>query len=146
VGSPKQEILCRLLRHGFVRFRTQQSWAASGSCWWLFRHHRKMFRYGYALADLLHNLDRSILEPEFVERDLWFINSAIPYFLRQVGGEVEPYLAGLLLAFYEAVPPELKERLTWHPAEDLRAIDPRRAEEASLPDAEPGPAADGGGM
>jgi hypothetical protein len=140
VESPKQFIYCRLMNHGFVMLRAQQSWAAYQSWWWLFRYRRRFFRQGYALANLLHNLHRSILDPEFGENDLGFVNHAIPRYLKQVGGEVEPYLVGLLLAFYESVPPQLRERLTWHPSTELRSLDPRRVE------AEPAAPPDRGGM
>jgi hypothetical protein len=40
---------------------------------------------------------------------------------------VEPYLVGLLLAFYDAVPPELRGELTWHPSAELLALLPARS-------------------
>lgn len=119
--SLKQHIYCRLMHHGFVALRMQQSWAADGSWWWLFRHRKQVFRQGYALANLLHNLHRSILEPEFGENDISFINQAIPAYLREVGSEIELPVVAQLVAFYDAVPEQLCERLTWHPGPELRA-------------------------
>jgi hypothetical protein len=119
VKSPKQHIYCQLMNHGFIRLRAYQSWAAHGSWWWLLWH-RKLFRQGYALANLLHNMHRSILEPEFGPNDLSFINHAIPAYLQQVGGDIESPMASLLVAFYDAVPEPLRGQLTWHPSAELR--------------------------
>ena len=119
--SPKQHIYCRLMYDGFVRLRAHQAWAAHGSWWWLLWH-RKIFRQGYALADLLHNLHRSILEPEFGPNDLGFINCAIPVYLKRVGGDIETQMASLFVAFYDAVPEPLRGQLTWHPSAELRQI------------------------
>ena len=120
--SAKQRLYCLLIHHGFVTLRCHQSFAAYGSWWWLIRHRRGVFREGYALANLLHNIHYTILQPEFTEADIGFINEAIPVYIRQVEGEIDTRLVGLLLAFYDAVPSTLRERLTWHPSEDLRAL------------------------
>ena len=119
--SPKQIIYSQLIHHGFVMLRVYQSWAAYGS-WWsrLFRYPRKHFQHGHALADLLHNIHRSILVPEFTDNDFGFINHAIPTFLRRAGSEVEVRLASFLVQFHDAVPSEQRDQLTWHPSEELR--------------------------
>ena len=118
MASLKQHIYCRLMQHAFVRFRAEWSWVGWGSWWWLLRH-RRAFRASHALADLLHNMPWAILEPEFGPDDVGFVNSTVPYFLRLAGGQVEPQVAGLLLALYEAIPSQLREQLTWHPSEEF---------------------------
>jgi hypothetical protein len=123
--SPKQYIYAELIYHGFLMLRAQQSMAAHASWWWLFKHRRTVLGQGYALADLLHNLHHSILVPEFTDNDLGFVNHAIPVYIKQVRGNVDPHLAGLLLAFHEAVPPDQKHRLTWHPSDELRSLTSR---------------------
>jgi hypothetical protein len=121
-ASLKQLIYGRLVQHAFVRFRAEWSWVSWGSWWWLLRH-RRAFRASHALADLLHHMPWAMLEPEFDSDDVDFVNSTIPYFLRMAGGQLDPHVADLLLALYDAIPPPLRGKLTWHPSEELRARD-----------------------
>jgi hypothetical protein len=119
--SPKQEALCWLVGHGFAILRAIQSSAAMGSVPWLLEH-RDYFGQGFALADLLHRVHCSITEPDFEENDVTFINFAIPHYLRELGDEIEPSVVKRFVALYDTAPPEIKERLTWHPSHALRLV------------------------
>jgi hypothetical protein len=118
--SPKQTVYLWLIHHGFVELRMRESHAAGGSCWWLFRHRRRFCGYGVALANLLHRLDETVLQPEFTETDFGFLNQAVPRFLHEVGDEANTGLVAMLVQLHDAVPKELQSQLTWHPSESHR--------------------------
>lgn len=133
--SPKQAVYSWLIHHGFVELRARESHAAYASWWWLFRHRRSFCGYGVALANLLHRLDQTILDPAFTDTDLSFLNHAVPRFFQQVGAEADSSLVAMLVQLHDAVPEEHRPRLTWHPDESQRRI-------AEARPAEPGAAAD----
>jgi hypothetical protein len=56
------------------------------------------------------------------ENDLSFVNIAIPTYLRRVDPDFEPDILSLLVAFYDAVPPQWRSQLTWHPSDELRWV------------------------
>ncbi len=118
--SKKQEIYGALINHGFVQLRVQQSTAASGGWWWLLRHRRRVFRYGFELANLLHRIGETVINPEFTETDISFINHAIPRFLANKNNHWDARVLDLLVQLYDAVPDEISNRLTWHPSDAMR--------------------------
>lgn len=118
--SPKQTVYRWLIHHGFVELRMRESHAAGSSWWWLFRHRRRFCGYGVALANLLHRLHETVLQPEFTETDFGFLNHAVPRFLHEVGDEAKTGLMAMLVQLHDAVPEELKSQLTWHPSESHR--------------------------
>jgi hypothetical protein len=91
--------------------------AAYTSWWRLLRHRRKICGYGYALTNLLHNLSWTILEPNFVERDITFLNIAVPEFFLRVGNQAPDNLITTLVRLHDSVPEEMRSQLTWHPNE-----------------------------
>jgi hypothetical protein len=121
VKSPKQDALCWLIGHGFAILRAIQGSAANGSTAWILEH-RSIFHHGFALADLLHRVHGSIVEPGYGDNDITFVNIAIPAYLRAVGEDVDPAVVKRFLAIYDAVPDELRDRLTWQPTPALRQM------------------------
>jgi hypothetical protein len=147
--TPKQTIYCWLIHHGFVEMRVRESHAAYASWWWQVRYRRQVCGYGAALANLLHNLDQTILEPGFTKRDLSFLNQAVPRFLKQVGESADTSLVWMLVQLHDVVPESERAEVTWHPDESLlrRVEEMARSQEAALatlplPDALPGTAPD----
>jgi hypothetical protein len=132
--SPKQAIYCWLIHYGFVYLRGNEGAAASHRWWHFWWDRRRLHGYGWALANLLHRLDQTVLEPDFGEIDLSFLNHAVPQFLRQVGNDVEPSLTVMLVQLHDAVPDHQRTRLTWHPTEAQRRLVDERL--ASIPDAD----------
>lgn len=118
--SPKQAVYRWLIHHGFVELRMRESHAAGASWWWLLRHRRRFCGYGVALANLLHRLHETVLEPEFTETDFGFLNLAVPRFLQQLGDEAHTGLVAMLVQLHDAVPEELQSKLTRHPSESHR--------------------------
>jgi hypothetical protein len=121
VKSPKQDALCWLVGRGFAILRVLQEAAATASAAWLLEH-REHFRHGFALAALLHRVHGSIVEPDFVENDITFINFAIPDYLRAVGAGVDPAIVKRFVLLYDAVPEAMRKLLTWHPTQAHRQV------------------------
>jgi hypothetical protein len=137
--TAKQSIYRWLIHHGFVALRAREAHAAYGSWWWLLRHRRPFCGYGVALANLLHRLHETVLEPEFTETDLSFLNHAVPRFLQEVGAMADGSLIAMLVQLHDAVPEARRAELTWHPSESQRRLAADRL-------AEPEAAPDQGGM
>jgi hypothetical protein len=134
--SPKQTVYRWLIHHGFVELRVRESHAAFASWWWLFRYRRRFCGYGVALANLLHRLHETVLEPEFTETDFGFLNHAVPHFLQQVGAAADAGLIAMLVQLHDAVPEEQRSRLTWHPdGSQRRVAETRHAEPGTLGEA-----------
>jgi hypothetical protein len=121
VKSPKQDALCWLVGDGLGRLRALQHSAATAPTAWLLEH-RDDFRHGFALADLLHRVHGSIVEPDFVENDITFINFAIPHYLRAVGAGVDPAVVKRFVLLYDAVPEAMRKLLIWQPTQAHRQV------------------------
>jgi hypothetical protein len=107
------------MHFGFVELRVILGMGAEDPGWLV--HHRELFDQGCELANLLHNMPASILDPEFGECDINFINIAIPVYLERAGEPPNRELLSLLIAFHDAVPSgSLRDRITWHPTKELR--------------------------
>jgi hypothetical protein len=63
-----------------------------------------------ALANLLHRLHETVLEPEFSEADFALLNHAVPRFLQEVGGEAKTGLGAMLVKIHDAVRGEREAR------------------------------------
>jgi hypothetical protein len=80
------------------------------------------FVIGWEQANFLHNVPGSILEPEYVDNDISFINWAFPVHIERLGDRLWPETARLMLEFYEGVPEHLRPQLQWHPDEAFRKL------------------------
>ncbi len=93
-----------------------------------------MFRYGFELANLLHRIGETVVNPEFRETDISFINHAIPRFLANKYNHWDKRVLDLLVRVHDAVPDEISNRVTWQPPDSLREDlheSKRKAEELS---------------
>jgi hypothetical protein len=110
--SRKQEIYRELLQFGlpYLRgVRHLRSWQAA---------HRRAL---YEEAEFLHNLPVSILEPEFVEHDVWFLNHQARRFLADADPRhAAPYYhhRGLIRELFALVPEPLRGKLEWSGPDD----------------------------
>ena len=70
-------------------------------------------RSAYEEAEFIHNLPVSILEPEFTEHDIWFLNHQARFYVTQSGSPHVathlPYIAEL----FRLVPDEVRPKLEW---------------------------------
>ena len=119
--SRKQIIYCRLLHHGILYLRA----VCSGGGWGTDEQvlgTRGEFKICYEVANFLHRVHGSILEPGYVDNDITFINHAFPGYVQQMGTHLDAGTAALMLEFYDGVPEVMRRELTWHPGEALRRL------------------------
>ena len=63
------------------------------------------------LAQLVHDLPVSILEPEFGDHDFWFLNVHARSFLQRCTGDA--MIRGKIAALFRLVPEDLRDKLEW---------------------------------
>jgi hypothetical protein len=135
--SRKQVIYCRLLYHGLLHLRA----ICGGGAWGTDKEVlalREEFRLGQEHANFLHRVHSSILQPEYVDNDLTFINWAFPVHIQRFGDQLDADTASLMLEFYKGVPDSLRSQLEWHPSpEFLRLAGSARRAQPSEGDAPP---------
>ena len=105
--SRKQLIYCDLLRRGLPWLRSVQ-----GLRFW----HRKHRQGLYAETEFLHNLYVSLLEPEFVAHDIWFLNHQARWYLQNANLTYCPNLDANRAAIQELfhlVPEHMRAELEW---------------------------------
>jgi hypothetical protein len=83
---------------------------------------REDLRLAHEQANFLHRVHQSILEPEYVNNDITFINWAFPVHIQRLGDQLDRQTAALMLEFYEAVPDRLRSQLEWHPSAEFRQL------------------------
>jgi len=105
--SRKQEIYREFLQFGLPWLRGVRSIR-----WWQTARRHAL----YVEAEFLHNLYVSILEPEFVNHDIWFLNHQARWFLTHADPRhVASYEhhEGLIRELFTLVPERLRSKLTW---------------------------------
>ncbi|MEN3261549.1 zinc ABC transporter substrate-binding protein [Sodalis endosymbiont of Spalangia cameroni] len=70
----------------------------------------------YFEAELVHNLTVTLLSPDFLEHDIWFLNHQAKYYFENCNGDISPnynqnikYIRDL----FTMVPENLKPNLLW---------------------------------
>ncbi len=103
--SPKQRVYQELLRSSVIHIRNLQSLPV----WRRWRDESV-----YEEAELIHHLWHLLVEPEFGEPDVWFLNSqAAGYFQRaQRSPRYEQHI-GLIRELFALVPDQLRRELEW---------------------------------
>jgi hypothetical protein len=134
--SRKQLLYCQFLQLGILRLRVLCGVAEGCSAPDLLGM-REAFADGFEEANLLHHVHCSVLDPEYVENDVSFINSGFRVHSERLGDRLSAETAALMVAFYEGVPEGLRPQLEWHPSAELRALAAQRHVE---PNAAPDPA------
>ncbi len=70
----------------------------------------------YLEAELVHNLTITILDKNFSEHDIWFLNSQAKYYVEKCNENISPnYIQHLIYIkeLFNIVPDALKSKLTW---------------------------------
>jgi RimJ/RimL family protein N-acetyltransferase len=73
-------------------------------------------------AEFLHNLYVSILEPEFLDHDIWFLNHQARWFLTHADPKHAAYYyhhRGLIEELFTLVPERLRDKLVWSGPNEL---------------------------
>lgn len=105
--SRKQQIYCEMLRHG-LPFISSFIMRCQGN------HELQLVLQ--LEAELLHNLPSSLLEPAFVENDIWFLNYQGRAFLQRADPQNTPNYRKyeqLIRELFEIVPGSLRGGLMW---------------------------------
>ncbi|WP_439627407.1 hypothetical protein [Gemmata sp.] len=121
MASRKQEIYCALLYDGLIHIRFLCGRGARLSAEEALNF-QGWFEVGWEEANFLHHVHNSILDPEYVENDISFINFAFPCHISRMGHQLGGSKAALMLEFYEGVPEALHPQLTWHPSKEFRVL------------------------
>ena len=112
--SRKQEIYQQILLHCLPGSRNALSGCVFVPWWRWFSPRWKQYIWNsYARAEFVHNLPVSILEPEFTEHDLWFLNVQARSFFEDPKVEANSLLAELVKELIEIMPTEMKNSLEW---------------------------------
>jgi hypothetical protein len=105
--SRKQVIYRELLQFGLPSLRSVRHLR-----WW----QRALREALYVEAEFLHNLYVTILEPDFMDHDIWFLNNQARWFLTHADPK---HLAcyfhheRLIHELFALVPERLRDKLTW---------------------------------
>lgn len=105
--SRKQEIYKEMLRWGLPHLRN----VLAQGVW-----QRLQDRSCLLEAQLLHSLPNTILEEQFVEGDLWFLNHDARAYLAECSPAISPNYqvhAQGIRELFTLVPPEAREKLKW---------------------------------
>jgi hypothetical protein len=104
--SRKQEIYRELLWRLLPHLRT-----VSSLRWWQTARRVEL----HAEAELIHNLPISILEPKFVDHDIWFLNAQAKWYLENAPKNSPNYEANraAIKELFGLVPEEMKDKLRW---------------------------------
>jgi len=121
MASRKQQIYSRLLREGILYLRA----VCAGGGWATEEQVQRMrdeFKIANEIANFLHRVHGSILEPEYVDNDITFINWAFPTHIARMGDRLGAETAALMIEFYDGVPEAMRPELTWHPNAALKQL------------------------
>lgn len=105
--SRKQDIYRELLQFGLPYLRSLRSLR-----WWEKRRRQALSEE----AEFLHNLHVSILEPEFMDHDIWFLNHQARSFLAHAEPRYAPcyeHHGRLIRELFTLVPEPLRHKLEW---------------------------------
>lgn len=70
----------------------------------------------YFEAELIHNIAHTLLNPEFMEHDIWFLNNQAKYYSEECNDDISPNYnqqIEYIKLLFGLVPDELKSKLLW---------------------------------
>jgi hypothetical protein len=111
--SRKQEIYREFLQFGLPYLRGVRYFR-----WWQTARRQAL----YVEAEFLHNLYVTILEPEVVDHDIWFLNEQARWFLTHADPKHAAcyhHHLGLIRELFTLVPERLKHKLKWAGPDEL---------------------------
>jgi hypothetical protein len=77
---------------------------------------RMLYGNFFAELELVHNLPRCLVYPEFREADIWWLNCQAKIYIRECANRKCPSyeaICGVIAEIFLLVPQELKEKLNW---------------------------------
>ncbi|MCB9853898.1 MAG: hypothetical protein H6819_12430 [Phycisphaerales bacterium] len=112
--SRKQKILAELMEWLICVSRNPQSW----TMWHRLRHGRRYHR-AFDDLNLIHRIPHSILDAEYEDNDISFINWGISRYVADRNMSIDISVAWLLIEFVKDVPDDRRGELTWTPPQAL---------------------------
>ncbi len=70
----------------------------------------------YREAELVHNLSSTILDKDFKEHDIWFLNNQAKYYFEKCNEDLSPNYnqhLSYIKELFNIAPENLKSKLTW---------------------------------
>jgi hypothetical protein len=107
IGATAEKIYREFLRFGLPYLRGVRYFR-----WWQTARRRAL----YVEAEFLQNLYVTILEPEFVNHDIWFLNYQARWFLTHADPRHAAFYyhhEALIRELFTLVPERLREKLEW---------------------------------
>lgn len=107
----KQELYQDMLWWGLPWIWNVATWG-----WWRRWRGRLACKGAWCEAELIHNLPNSILEEEFTEHDICFLNHQARCYYEQCSSQLSPLYSAQMERLHELfslVPPELRCKLEW---------------------------------
>ena len=111
--SRKQKILAELMHWLICLSRGAQSWRLRDRLL-----NGQSYRRAFDDLNLIHRIPHSILDSEYVENDISFINWGIGRYVSE-RKHLDSRTAWLLIEFVRGVPESLRSKLTWSPSPAL---------------------------
>ena len=105
--SAKQVLYREMLHWSLPHLRNVSTWP-----WW----RRLRDRSAYFEAELVHNLPVAVLEPDFGEHDIWFLNEQARDYCQQCNAQVSylyPSQVGRIRELFSLVPEHMRSKLRW---------------------------------
>lgn len=115
--SDKQEALADLMHWLICLDRGPQSYGPLGRLFGK-RHYARAFED----LNLIHKIPLSILDPDFTQNDIDFINHGISTYVSKVGRGIDSRTAWNLIAVFDSVPEALRSEIRWLPPSWLRDL------------------------
>ena len=84
------------------------------------------FRRAFDDLNLIHRIPHSILDRDYTDNDISFINYGIRHYVEDRGAEIDGRTAWLLVEFVRGVPDARRAEVTWRPPEALRDLADRQ--------------------
>ncbi|MHA7844767.1 zinc ABC transporter substrate-binding protein [Serratia sp. D1N4] len=70
----------------------------------------------YFEAELLHNITHTLLIPDFMEHDIWFLNNQAKYYFEKCNDDISPNYnqhIDYIKMLFKMVPDNLRSKLLW---------------------------------
>lgn len=67
-------------------------------------------------AELIHNITHTLLTPDFMEHDIWFLNNQAKYYIEECNDDISPNYnqqIEYIKLLFGLVPDELSSKLNW---------------------------------
>lgn len=75
--------------------------------------YRKMLKKAYDLSEAIHNIPKSVLEPEYVLNDICLMNNHFKVYWDIYKNDKNDFMGYYIFKIFEDIPKELRKELEW---------------------------------